>query len=107
MSPYIITGKGYTEIKDVLPEDIQVACHNSADSCTLSGPAQSVESYVEELKKKDVFARAVNVANIAYHSKYIAPIAPQLICRLKEVRQLFVILLSVWFISENQRFIFQ
>ncbi|KAL6953873.1 fatty-acid synthase system [Sarracenia purpurea var. burkii] len=80
-----ITGKGYNEIKGVLPETIEVACHNSDSSCTLSGPAEDVEKYVQELQHQKIFAKAVNVANIAYHSKHIAPAAPNLLARLKEV----------------------
>lgn len=79
------TGKGYSQIKDSLPEGIEVACHNSADSCTLTGPVDLVNKFVEKLKKEGIFARSVNVSNIAYHSKHIVPAAPMLQKRLKEV----------------------
>ncbi|XP_065212332.1 fatty acid synthase-like [Planococcus citri] len=78
-------GKGYNEIKNVLPESIEVACHNSATSCTLSGPTDDVETYVKQLQDQKIFAKAVNVANIAYHSKHIAPAAPNLLSRLREI----------------------
>ncbi|KAK7602868.1 hypothetical protein V9T40_006842 [Parthenolecanium corni] len=78
-------GKGYSQIKDSLPEGIEVACHNSADSCTLTGPVDLVNKFVEKLKKEGIFARSVNVSNIAYHSKHIVPAAPMLQKRLKEV----------------------
>ncbi len=84
----MLTGKGYEDIKASLPESIQVACHNSSDNCTLTGPADDVNDFVESLKKDGVFARAVNVANIAYHSKYIAPAGEGLLSRLLEVRML-------------------
>lgn len=72
-------------MKDLLPDGIEVACHNSADSCTLSGPADKVNEFVDKLKKDGVFARAVNVANIAYHSKHIVPMAPKLFEYLSKV----------------------
>ena len=78
-------GKGYNQIKDELPEGIEVACHNASDSCTISGPAELVQNYVKELQEKKIFARAVNVANIAYHSQYIKPAAPALLKYLKEI----------------------
>jgi len=62
-----------------------VACHNSSDSCTLSGPAEVVKEVVAQLKADNVFAKTVNVANIAYHSRYIAPVAPKLLKHLKTV----------------------
>lgn len=78
-------GLSYTKILPMLPDDVEVACHNSDSSCTISGPTQSIETFVEELKGKGIFARAVNVSNIAYHSRYIKPAAPALLKYLKEV----------------------
>lgn len=78
-------GLGYNAIKDRLPNDIEVACHNASDSSTLSGPTASVNSFVEQLKSEGVFAKVVNVSNIAYHSQYIKPAAPTLLKYLKEV----------------------
>ena len=87
-------GKGYKDIKDELPEDIDVACHNSADNCTISGPEESIEKFVGELKKKEILAKAVNVSHIAYHSRYIKPAAPKLLEYLKKV---FVVVSKNWY----------
>jgi acyl transferase domain-containing protein len=84
-------GLGYDQVKDMLPPDIDVACHNSQQSSTISGPVDSVKRFVAHLKKKGVFARVVNVANIAYHSRYIQPAAPLLLKYLKKVRLNFTI----------------
>jgi len=84
----LFTGRGYAEAHKKLPDDIQVACHNSADSCTLTGPTESVNAYVKQLKQEGVFAKAVSVANIAYHSKYIAPAGPKLEEKLKHVNRI-------------------
>jgi len=78
-------GLGYNDIKDRLPHDIEVACHNASDSSTLSGPTASVSNFVEQLKSEGVFAKLVNVSNIAYHSRYIKPAAPTLLKYLKKV----------------------
>ncbi|KAK7602862.1 hypothetical protein V9T40_006836 [Parthenolecanium corni] len=72
-------GKGYEEIKYDIPKNIEIACHNAVNSCTLSGPAEEINKYVAKLKNEGIFAKSVNVANIAYHSKYIAPAAPKLL----------------------------
>ena len=85
------TGRGYNQIKDELPESIQVACHNAADSCTLSGPTEDMEKYIAHLQEKEIFAKLVNVSNIAYHSKYIAPAAPALLNYLKEVSYMSIL----------------
>ncbi|KAI5710713.1 hypothetical protein M8J75_010956 [Diaphorina citri] len=78
-------GLGQSQVTPYLPPDIEVACRNSANSCTLSGPAESVEKFVSTLVQKGVFAKTVNVSNIAYHSKYIKPAAPLLLRYLKDV----------------------
>lgn len=66
------------EAAAVLPPTIDVACQNSADNCTISGPTVDVDMFVEELKKQNVFARTVNVSNIAFHSRYVQPAGPVL-----------------------------
>ncbi|KAL1449933.1 hypothetical protein WDU94_002401 [Cyamophila willieti] len=78
-------GIGYQEVRHYLPPDIEVACHNSATSCTLSGPTESVHRFVKVLTQRGVFAKPVNVGNIAYHSRYIKPAAPLLLKHLEQV----------------------
>uniref|UniRef100_A0A1A9W883 Fatty acid synthase n=1 Tax=Glossina brevipalpis TaxID=37001 RepID=A0A1A9W883_9MUSC len=78
-------GVGYKKIVNLLPKKIEVACHNSADSCTISGPAEDVEKFVNELKSKGIFAKEVPCSNIAYHSRYIAHMGPQLLKYLKTI----------------------
>lgn len=78
-------GMGYNDVRDRCPAGIEVACHNGPDSCTISGPADLIKSFVSELHEKNVFAREVNVSNIAYHSKYIAKAGPKLLKYLQKV----------------------
>nr|CAD7402870.1 unnamed protein product [Timema cristinae] len=77
-------GLGYNDIKSMCPPEIDVACHNSLNSSTISGPENIVKQFVKELTQKNIFARAVNVANIAYHSRYIKPAAPKLLEYLQQ-----------------------
>lgn len=76
---------GYHKIKPLLPPGIEVACHNSADSCTISGPAELIQKFVKQLTDQKIFARAVQTSNIPYHSSYIADMGPRLLARLNEV----------------------
>lgn len=62
-----------------------MACRNSDSSCTISGPVESINEFVSELKAEGIFAKAVNVAGIAYHSRYIQKAGPTLLKYLKEV----------------------
>lgn len=78
-------GLSYSQVKDILPEGIEIACHNSANSATLSGPKDNVTAFVDELKKKNIFAKEVPCSNIPYHSKYIAEMGPKLLAKLEEI----------------------
>ncbi|XP_025837077.1 fatty acid synthase-like, partial [Agrilus planipennis] len=78
-------GIGYQQIKNQCPPTVEVACHNGPESCTISGPTKDMEDFVAQLKERGVFARLVNAANIAYHSRYVKPTAPLLLKYLKEI----------------------
>ncbi|CAF4885072.1 unnamed protein product [Pieris macdunnoughi] len=78
-------GIGYEKIIKLCPPEIEVACHNSSESSTISGPADAMKQFVESLTSKGVFAKEVPCSNIAYHSRYIAEAGPGLLKYLKEV----------------------
>lgn len=78
-------GLGYKAMKTMIPDGIEIACHNSAESCTISGPAGRIAEYVKELTAKKIFAREVNCSSIPYHSSYIAELGPRLLKKLNEV----------------------
>lgn len=71
-------GIGYRKIIGMLPPGIEVACHNSFDSSTISGPAKAVRDFVELLQSQGVFAKEVSCGEIPYHTKHIAPIGDRL-----------------------------
>ncbi|KAJ8961709.1 hypothetical protein NQ318_021309 [Aromia moschata] len=83
------------------PPTIEVACRNSPDSCTISGPTEDMEKFVKSLQDEGIFARLVNVANIAYHSRYIQPAAPRLLEYLKQVLPQPVARSEKWISTSN------
>ncbi|XP_053963784.1 fatty acid synthase [Anastrepha ludens] len=78
-------GMGYKNIVNMLPDVIEVACRNSSDSCTISGPADDIAKFVADLKAKDIFAKEVPCSNIAYHSRYIAHMGPDFLKYLQKI----------------------
>lgn len=78
-------GLSYSKVKDLLPPTIEVACHNSFESSTISGPKEDVAAFVAELRSKGVFAKEVQCSNVPYHSKYIAEMGPKLLRKLREI----------------------
>jgi len=67
------------------PEGVVPACHNSRDSVTVAGPANSVDKFVAQLQTEGVFARVVNGAGTAAHSYFMLDAAPILKQRLQHV----------------------
>ncbi|RVE44003.1 hypothetical protein evm_011358 [Chilo suppressalis] len=78
-------GIGYEKVKDMLPEEIEVACHNSAESSTISGPADVMREFVTNLSAKGIFAKEVPCSNIAYHSRYVSKAGSKLLEYLSEI----------------------
>lgn len=78
-------GLSWEECEARCPADVVPACHNAADSVTVSGPVESLEKFVAELSGAGVFARRVNSSGVAFHSKYIATAAPLLRKSLERV----------------------
>ena len=78
-------GTGYKKLRSMILQGIEIACHNSNESCTISGPAQNVTDFVKELKSQGIFAKEVPCSNIPYHSSYISEMGPKLLKRLTEV----------------------
>ncbi|XP_047999607.1 fatty acid synthase-like [Leguminivora glycinivorella] len=78
-------GIGFDKISKMCPPEIEVACHNGPDSCTISGPADAMSEFVAQLTAKGIFAKEVPCSNIAYHSRYIAEAGPALRKYLTEV----------------------
>uniref|UniRef100_A0A8C7EDZ7 Fatty acid synthase n=1 Tax=Nothoprocta perdicaria TaxID=30464 RepID=A0A8C7EDZ7_NOTPE len=78
-------GLTWEECKHRCPPNVVPACHNSEDTVTVSGPLDSVNEFVVKLKKDGVFAKEVRSAGVAFHSYYMASIAPVLLSALKKV----------------------
>lgn len=78
-------GLSYEQIKDRLPSSIEVACHNSPDSATISGPKADVENFVAKMVEEKIFARNVPCAGVAYHSQYISEMGPKLLAKMREI----------------------
>lgn len=78
-------GLNFRDVEKSLPPTIDIACHNGVDSTTISGPAEDVKKYVEELKTKNIFAREVESSGTPLHSRYITKMGENLREKLKEV----------------------
>ncbi|XP_037873188.1 fatty acid synthase [Bombyx mori] len=78
-------GLGYQSIARQCPPEIDIACHNSFESTTISGPAEVTKLFVDDLKKRGIFAKEVPCGNVAFHSRYIALAGQALLDALKKI----------------------
>jgi len=78
-------GMTWEEAHRRCPKGVVPACHNSLDTVTVSGPADSVTGFVAELQKEGVFAKAVHSGGVAFHSYCMSQTAPALKQRLQQV----------------------
>ncbi len=81
----LYVGLTWEEAKARCPPGVLPACHNAEDTVTISGPAAAVSSYVKQLQAEGIFAKDVNSAGVAFHSSYMADIAPSLLAALEKV----------------------
>ncbi|XP_068717598.1 fatty acid synthase-like [Montipora capricornis] len=71
-------GLTWEETKKRCPVGVNPACHNAVDTVTISGDAVAVNNFVKMLKEEGIFAKEVNTSGVAFHSTYMAIIAPAL-----------------------------
>ncbi|KAK8766020.1 hypothetical protein V5799_007201 [Amblyomma americanum] len=69
-------GLSWEEAAKRCPDGVVPACHNAADSVTVSGPKHAVAALVEELCAEGAFVREVDSANVAFHSQHMKLVAP-------------------------------
>lgn len=62
-----------------------IACYNSVDGLTLSGPMPEIQAFSEHCKQHSVFHRLVDTDRIAYHSLLLMPYTSYLVKQLEEV----------------------
>jgi len=67
------------------PPGVAPACHNAADSVTISGSEKEVIDFVSTLEKEKVFARQVKTGGIAFHSACMKKVYPSFIRELRKV----------------------
>lgn len=78
-------GLSWDEVKKRCPPNVYPACHNSADSVTISGAEEDVKKFVEQLQAESIFAKAVSSSGVAFHTEYIASAGPKLRSVLEKI----------------------
>ncbi|PIC51785.1 hypothetical protein B9Z55_002156 [Caenorhabditis nigoni] len=72
-------GLTWEEVKAQAPPGVVAACHNGADSVTISGDAEGVASFCAQLKEKEIFAKVVDTSGIPFHSPAMLAVKDEMI----------------------------
>ncbi|XP_077489973.1 fatty acid synthase-like [Amblyomma americanum] len=78
-------GLSWEEAAKRCPDGVVPACHNAADSVTVSGPKHAVAALVEELCAEGAFVREVDSANVAFHSQHMKLVAPAFLDAVQKI----------------------
>lgn len=76
-------GLHYKEVLKILPDTIDIACHNGSDSTTISGPAEQIKAFLAKLTSENIFGKEVACSGVPFHSRYISNMGNMLLTKLK------------------------
>lgn len=76
---------GFEKLSKILPADLDIASHLDANASCVAGPKESIELFVEKMRNENFVTFILSFSNVAFHSRYIAHLAPELLKNLKEL----------------------
>ncbi|GMS81310.1 hypothetical protein PENTCL1PPCAC_3485, partial [Pristionchus entomophagus] len=78
-------GMSWADLLEQLPQGVVPACHNGADSVTISGDAEKVAAFCAALTEKGIFAKVVDSSGMAFHSPAMALGREKMLAMMKGV----------------------
>ena len=86
LPPGLMAAVGLTwkDAKQRCPQGVIPACHNSANTITISGEESIMTAFLQQLRDEEIFVKEVNTSGIAFHSPYMEVIAPILQASLEK-----------------------
>uniref|UniRef100_A0A1I7ZWW4 Fatty acid synthase n=1 Tax=Steinernema glaseri TaxID=37863 RepID=A0A1I7ZWW4_9BILA len=78
-------GLSWEEATKRCPEGVVPACHNAAESVTISGDAAKISEFLEQLKSEDIFAKPVDSSGIPFHSPAMQIVKDAMLDAMKTV----------------------
>uniref|UniRef100_A0A1I8BMW0 Fatty acid synthase n=1 Tax=Meloidogyne hapla TaxID=6305 RepID=A0A1I8BMW0_MELHA len=78
-------GLSWEEAQKRCPEGVVPACHNGADSVTISGDAEKIAEFCAQLQKEDIFAKQVDSSGIPFHSPVMQLVREEMLTSMRSV----------------------
>ena len=78
-------GLSWKDCEARLPKDLYICCDNSGENVTIGGPAESVDKFLQECQKEEIFARKVESCGQVFHAKSTGKIYDKTIVIFKKL----------------------
>lgn len=78
-------GLRYENAKNICPPDIDVISVKSQNTCTISGPKESVTAFIAKLQNNNIFTKEINCSNIPLHSRHLASAKAKILTYLNRI----------------------
>ncbi|GMT36007.1 hypothetical protein PFISCL1PPCAC_27304 [Pristionchus fissidentatus] len=78
-------GLTWNELLEQLPEGVVPACHNGADSVTISGDAEKIKDFCADLEKRGIFAKIVDSSGIPFHSPAMLRVKEDMLASMRSI----------------------
>ncbi|KAL6435268.1 hypothetical protein ACFW04_005371 [Cataglyphis niger] len=72
-------------MKNICPSDIDVACYNNLRNSIVSGPKNSVRTFLAKLQNEKISVKEIPFASIPFHSRYVEPARVKLLEYLNQI----------------------
>lgn len=72
-------GLSWKDAEARLPENLYICCDNSGENVTIGGPSESIDSFLKELEKEEIFTRKVESCGQVFHAKSTGKIYDQVV----------------------------
>ncbi|XP_050452236.1 fatty acid synthase-like [Cataglyphis hispanica] len=72
-------------MKNICPSDIDVACYNNLHNSIVSGPKNSVRTFLAKLQNENISVKEISFGSIPFHSRYVEPARVKLLEYLNQI----------------------
>ncbi|XP_072763279.1 fatty acid synthase-like isoform X1 [Anoplolepis gracilipes] len=75
----------FETLKNICPSDIDIACYNSLHNFVVSGPTNSVRTFIAKLQTENISVKEIACGHIPFHSRYVEPARVKLLEYLNQI----------------------
>lgn len=78
-------GLSWKDAEERLPKDLHICCDNSGENVTIGGPTESIEKFLKECEKEELFNKKVESCGQVFHAKSTGKVYKQVLDAFKKL----------------------